>query len=250
MSLAQIYATQFRNHLNLQPVWQPGSAIEPGAIGVMADGVFVRQGHVSQYSSVPLTLVETIIPRDDKFAVGVTLSIDGAANATVDPSVVVGATLKIDGKGGMAYHAHGLVKRTIDNLRQVLDAVPWDSTGWADTMVFVAEVTAASNLALVLTEADGVEIKLTGKAGPLQLLQLADASVGIGLASNASLTVALPDPAAGAAPGHYPVAMTLYGRRRNWFGVRRVEQLESVDAPEEAFVELAPAEAAPLQPRA
>lgn len=242
MSLAQIYATQFRKHRKLQPVWQPGSAIEPGAIGVMADGMFVRQGHIAQFADVPLTLVETLIPADDKFAVGVTLSLDLGGNATVDPSVVVGATLKIDRAGGVAYHAKDLVKRSIDNLRQVLAAVPWESDLWPDGTVFVAEVTDAARLALVITEATGTEIKVTGKAGPLQMLDLADASVGIGLASNASFTLALPN--RGAAPGRYPVSLGLYGRRRNWIGMPRIEPLEAGDEPR--FVELAPGEDRPV----
>lgn len=242
MSLTKIYAAQFREHLRLQPVWQPGSAIEPGDIGVMDRGVFVRQGHIAQFADVPLRLVETPIPGDQKFAVGVSLSLDLGGNATIDPSLVVGATLKIDRAGGVAYHAHDLFKRTIDNLRQVLAAVPWESDLWPDGTVFVAEVTDAARVTLVLTEATGSEIKVTGKAGPLQMLELADASIGIGLASNASFTLALPN--RGAAPGRYPVALGLYGRRRNWIGMPRIEPLEAADTP--LFVELAPGEDSPV----
>src|SRR5262249_37320403 len=106
MSLPKFFSKQFREEMLCHPRWLPGEGRVPGDIGVISDGMFMREGNVSDYTAVTAKIVEEEIPvsSKSKFSNGVTMSLGLGAEAKIDPNAKVGGKLSIKRGGGVVLH--------------------------------------------------------------------------------------------------------------------------------------------------
>ena len=238
MSLPKFYSRQFREEMLCHPVWLPGEGIVPGDIGVMRDGILMREGSYSDYTEVKANIVEEEIPvsSKSKFSVGVTISLELNANTKIDPNATIGGKLSIKRGGGLVLHIPNQRRRHIDNLREVLRALPWGRDDFGKDTVLVSEVRLAKAIALVLSETGDTSVELTGKMLALQALDIADASISFGATSAASYTTSVGDPQGQA---FYPYGLLLYRARYGWFQNGKVQALEAAPG---ADPEMAPFE--------
>ncbi|WP_376095364.1 hypothetical protein ACE7GA_02925 [Roseomonas sp. CCTCC AB2023176] len=213
-SLVKLYGRQFRQHLSYHPVWQPGTAVVPGDWGVLHDGVFTRQGHVTDLPRVPRpALRHNRIEAPQRFSVGVSFRASAGVAAKPDPSLAVEGSLRFERSGAVVYSARDLTATRMDNLATVLSALPWLSKPWTEDTVLVTEVIAAERAGFALAESDGGEVKVSGKASALSALDVADASVAFGASSAATFAMRLQH---GKKP--HPVALVLYKAETGIFG--------------------------------
>ncbi|WP_315767397.1 MULTISPECIES: hypothetical protein [unclassified Bradyrhizobium] len=242
MSLPKFFSKQFREEMLCHPVWLPGEGIVPGDIGVMRDGIFMREGNFSDYTAVTANIVEEEIPvsSKSKFSVGVTVSLGLGAEAKIDPNAKIGGKLSIRRGGGVVLHIPNQRRRYISNLREVLRALPWGGKDFGEDTVLVSEVRLAKAIALVLSETGDTSVDLTGKAVALQALDIADASISFGATSAASYTTSIGDPQGQA---FYPYGLLLYKARTGFFQDGKVVPLEAApgtDADMAPFEEVSP----------
>ena len=216
MSLVEVYAKRFGQHLSYHPVWYPGTAVAVGDVGVFEDGVFCRQGTLRQNVDVAFDVATNAMPTPMKFSVGVSLALDVGAGAQVSPAVRVAAKLSFENDGGVAFHATHVTQHYIDNVRAVLAAIPWNDNAWRD-LVLVSEVFTAKSAAVVVSENGNAAIEVTGKAGPLRVLDLADAALAVGASSAATYSTNLTSDKG----GEHPVALRIYRGKRGWFSSER-----------------------------
>lgn len=242
MSLPKFFSKQFREQMQCHPVWLPGEGRAPGDIGVMRDGIFQREGTFSDYTAVEANVVEEEIPvsTKSKFSIGVTMSLELAGEAKIDPNAKVGGKLSIKRGGGMVLHIPHQRRRSIKNLRDVLHALPWGSESFGADTVMVSEVRLAKAIALVLSETGDTSVGLTGKALALQALDIADASISFGATSAASYTTSVGDPEG---QTFYPYGLLLYKATGGFLKKRKIEPLEAArgtDRDMAAFEEVSP----------
>lgn len=241
ISLVRLYAAKFRENLSYHPVWQPGTALAPGDVGRMHDGVFVREGNVLQLRpDIVPELVEQKLAAPMKFSVGVTAKAAAKAGARVDPSLKLEASLKFGSEGGVVFDARDRTQRSLANLGLVLAALPWASPDF-DEVVVVSEVHAAGVAALAIAEGTEGEVEVSGTAQALKLLDIGDASVSFGATAGAAYALQLR-----ASEQPHPVALRLYAASRGIFGrysrpsLLGAEGAPQVAPPAEAFFELSP----------
>ncbi|BDG73927.1 hypothetical protein [Roseomonas fluvialis] len=240
-SIIGLYAAKFRENLSYHPVWQPGTGLVPGDVGVMKDGVFVREGHVSQLqgSVVPEPTQQTLAA-PMKFSVGVTAKAAAQGGAQVDPALKVEASLKFGSNGGVVFDARDRVQHALANLGLVLAALDWGSPEFDDVVV-VSEVHSARVAALAVAVGSEGEVELSGSLKALKALDVGDASVSFGATTGAAYALQLR-----ASDQPHPVALRLYGASRSIWGRRsRPELLGAGDPaaaplPAQPFVELSP----------
>ena len=242
MSLPKFFSKQFREAMLCHPRWLPGEGIVPGDIGVMRDGILMREGTFPDYTAVTANIAEEEIPvsSKSKFSIGVTMSLGLGAEAKIDPNSKVGGKLSIKRGGGVVLHIPNQRRRYISNLREVLRALPWSSEGFGKDTVLVSEVRLAKAIALVLSETGDTSVDLTGKALALQALDIADASISFGASSAASYTTSVGDPQGQA---FYPYGLLLYKARNDWWQDGKPVPLEAVpgaDAEMAPFEEVSP----------
>ncbi|MCE2947165.1 MAG: hypothetical protein ACK515_01550 [bacterium] len=242
MSLPKFYSRQFREEMLCHPVWQPGLGYVPGDIGVMRDGVFMREGSCADYTTVQARIVEEDIPvtSKSKFSVGVTVSLGVDASATLDPDARIGGKLSFRRGGGMVLHVPTQRRRYIDNLREVMHSLPWSTERFGYDTVMVSEVRLAKAIALVLSETGETNVDLSGKVTALQALDITDASISFGATSAASYTTSVGNPKGKA---FHPYGLLLYGARSSWWQDGKVVPLEAGipdDAAMAPFEEISP----------
>jgi hypothetical protein len=240
-SLVRLYAAKFRENLSYHPVWQPGTALVPGDVGVLKDGVFVREGHVSQLQrKVVPEPVEQRLAAPLKFSVGVTAKAEAAGSAQVDPSAKVAASLRFGSDGGVVLDTRDRTQHALANLGLVLAALDWGSPDF-DAVAVVSEVHSARVAALALAQNGEGEVKVSGSLKALEALDLGDASVSFGATAGAAYALQL---RASAQP--HPIALRLYVASRGVFWRYSRPTLLGADGPDAApppahpFMELSP----------
>lgn len=240
-SLVRLYAEKFRENLSHHPVWEPGARLVPGDVGRMHDGVFVREGHVSQLQrNVTPEPMEQPLKGPMRFSVGVTARSALAAGAQLDPSLKVKGSLKFASEGGVVFDARDRVQRGFVNLGLVLAALPW-ATPEYDDVVVVAEVIAARVAGVAIAEGSEGEVEVSGTVQALKALDIGDASVSFGATEGAAYALQL---RAGDQP--YPVALRLYASSRGIFrrhatpSLLGVERAPAAPGPADPFFELSP----------
>lgn len=225
-SLVKLYGKHFRQQLSYHPVWQPGAEVSVGDFGRLHDGVFVREGRTDRpFKISSQALLETQGGMPMKFSTGVKLSIDAEVKAKATPEAKIEASLAFAREGGVVFHARDLTQNGIENVRAVVDTLPWRE--WGEGAVFVSELYTARSLGLVLAEGGDASMNLSGRANALGRLDLADASVAFGLSSSATYSMRLQE-----SERAYPVAMRLYHAKRGILDrTPRPTYLEVADKP-------------------
>lgn len=240
MTLGTFYAETFRHEFGYHAVWEPGTKLVPGDLGVMHEGWFQRTSHVSDFSAVELKIDRTQVPVDPMtFEHGVTLALGADAKGELSPTAKIEATLKIEHGGGVLLRAHEIEQRSIVNLDEALEAVPWDRPDWEGKIVFVAEVRAAKRVALVVAEQADTTVGLTGKLAPIKQLDIADASVNLSAGSGKSYRL----PVRARKDGELiTFGLKLFKLKSDWIGRRRPRMLGAGGqmSPESPFEEVSP----------
>lgn len=240
MTLGRFYADTFRREFGYHAVWEPGAKLVPGDLGFMHEGWFQRTAHVTDYSAIELKIDRNPVPANSMtFDHGVTLALGAGGKGELGPTAKVEATLKIEHGGGVLLRAHEIEQRSIVNLDEALEAVPWGRPDYEGKIVLVAEVRAARRAALVVAENMGTTVDLTGKLAPIKQLDIADASVDISAGSGTSYRLAV---RSGKDGELITIGLKLFRLKRDWIGRQRPRMLGAgaPDSPESPFEEISP----------
>ena len=168
-SLAQLYAAEIRRHLGgYHAAWLPDAALRLGDVGILQDGVFVRQGDLSHFGVEFAARPDSSPSRLDYTAsdsVQVTFKASGETNAALPslPVAQAGVGFAFQRAGEFALRAEEAFEPTIDDLfdlqRQL--RVLLRRGDWQGDYLVVTGVVQTPVLTLLIAKSDGAKVELS-----------------------------------------------------------------------------------------
>lgn len=189
-SLAQLYATEIRRHLGgYHATWLPDTSLRLGDVGILQDGVFVRQGDLSHFGIEFAARPDSTPSRLDYTAsnnVQVTFKASGESNTALPglPVAQAGVGFAFVRAGEFALRAEEAYEPTIDDLfdlqRQLRARLRRGD--WQGNYLVVTGVVQTPVLTLIIAKSDGakVELSVEGTLTPA-VPALGKAGIGLGV---------------------------------------------------------------------
>ncbi len=184
MELDSRYAAEVRDRLGFFPVWPPGDAIAPGDVGTVRNGIFRREGTLSDLiAGIDLQVTSQAISAPTRFrSAGVTASqVKAAGGAPVEPGIDAKGevTITFGQSGGVAFDAERCEEAVISNMLLVRSAIEARSEAWKPGYVMVSRVTTAQAYTVIVAAQSGASLVLKGSADALKSWNLAKAGISV-----------------------------------------------------------------------
>jgi hypothetical protein len=228
MSLEVYYGSEIRRNLSYFAAWLPGEAISPGDVGIVKNGLFNRETSLKAlFPDLSFDVVPNDAPHPSHFfskncVVG-KLKAKGKAVGQGKASL----TIDFNAKGGVVFDASDCTSEYIKDILAVRQFIGRHRTAWPAGMVLVTHVEKSTRFKILISEAQGAKVELTGDIGPLEQVRIADASVAVSASEGLGFQ----------RTGEGPVALRLYGFKW-WSSQPHLLDADNTAAEDEAFGEI------------
>jgi hypothetical protein len=234
MSIQKQFSKEVRGNLHYFPVWEPGQATLPGAVGEIVQGVFHAQTSLEKlfpHLKVDVNKEDRPNERRGFQSKGcIQTKISGSGGALAGSS-----GLKIEADGEIAFSRAGaavldssdLTYHRITNLHEVRSYLTSRRYEWPRGYVLVSHVEEAANFGVVISNSESTVISLSGGAEAIAKCWLAGAGVSIRNIHDSAYTKF----------GSGPLFLRLYGF--HWYSRKPRLLAAHEDVPDGSEVELA-----------
>jgi hypothetical protein len=182
MNLEKDFAAHVRKHLGYFPVWQPGDAVAPGDIGKLEHGIFRRQASLSDiFPQLKLDIDQVVSENVTQFRSEdcSTTSIQASGTVPPQPGINANASVKLTfgTAGGAVFDALDCTEIYVKNLLDVRTYVEQNRHEWPKGFKLATRVTNAKRFMVMISDAAGASVDITGDATALASSHLAHASI-------------------------------------------------------------------------
>ena len=162
------YLRALHSRFGLLGAWPPNQRVEPGAIGVVQEGVF-RRVSALHHLGVDFITLSALQPGALEYSEGAELHTSAqaeAATGVLPGAPQASARVRFTHEGGFLFSASGLTEARIDDTLGVQAAILdlWRKGSWDPDWVIVDRVLSADVLTVLISAQRGGEVDLDGSS--------------------------------------------------------------------------------------